>query len=642
MNLLDTKIGDGNCTVLLKNVFIVSDTNLKKILLNTHSFDDLKHMEILNTIKTRSLLIIDEFDTIYDPMKSKFNLPIGTKTPLAEGKLITAEMYTTFIKFIHYTLIRKNNGSEKYTCKKLSKKELLVYLSDYINNMTADKTKHIKQTLLTLYNFMMHKHETISHIDQKSFYEIKTFEKLFNTLIDIGSLLYNHRYGFPTEKSHKESQFYAVPYSSADTPSFESNFTDIDIVITTTILAYFYCDKFRVIDTKKIINYYKDELIYNLKQTGCSNQEIYDKLCYEAFFEVFDCSVAQFECMSIHDDEIMEIITKKINSNPVRHNLMEIHIEKVIGELGYSTSYKSCNAIDIISSTFALYKCGFTGMVFLNLPYYPIGNTCEFTKIQKNDSDIGSVYFAILGGSGKGTGNKFFNLSHNVSQEELLVKIIDELGDEYNALIDSGAFLLNSPIEKVAAQLLLKYPDKKIIYINKSNDKKILSKKDGVVEYNDEQYETHEVFMYYDNSHIIGQDIKQPFRFKALVTVNVFNKLSDITQACFRLRNLNYGHEIDFMINSNMTNVSTRESLLEMLYKKEKNIVDGVTELEKLKQNSMYIKNCAAKASDKYMMPIYSEYNEYMKYRTTKEFFDISDLQMDFHEEYIKKTYAFR
>src|SRR5690606_34959378 len=81
--------------------------------------------------------------------------------------------------------------------------------------------------------------------------------------------------------------------------------------------------------------------------------------------------------------------------------------------------------------------------------------------------------------------------------------------------------------------------DKDIIWVQKRDSKP--EKYDGITKYDN-------CFMFYDNKHIVGIDIKQNFSMKALVTVNTFNRFTDIAQACFRMRNLNYGHSLKFLL----------------------------------------------------------------------------------------------
>ena len=71
------------------------------------------------------------------------------------------------------------------------------------------------------------------------------------------------------------------------------------------------------------------------------------------------------------------------------------------------------------------------------------------------------------------------------------------------------------------------------------NDKiQVIEKKNGNINikpYMMEIYPTDEIFILYDNKHTIGIDINQPYLLKGLVSINMFNKFSDVAQACFRL-----------------------------------------------------------------------------------------------------------
>ena len=53
----------------------------------------------------------------------------------------------------------------------------------------------------------------------------------------------------------------------------------------------------------------------------------------------------------------------------------------------------------------------------------------------------------------------------------------------------------------------------------------------------------------YDNKHTRGIDIKQPTIMKGLCTIDKWNNITDTAQAIFRLRNMNNGHNINFILN---------------------------------------------------------------------------------------------
>ena len=47
------------------------------------------------------------------------------------------------------------------------------------------------------------------------------------------------------------------------------------------------------------------------------------------------------------------------------------------------------------------------------------------------------------------------------------------------------------------------------------------------------------IFIFYDNKHIIGIDIKQPSIMKGLAIINESSRKTDVGQGIYRLRNLN-------------------------------------------------------------------------------------------------------
>ena len=84
------------------------------------------------------------------------------------------------------------------------------------------------------------------------------------------------------------------------------------------------------------------------------------------------------------------------------------------------------------------------------------------------------------------------------------------------------------------------------MYYNREND--------DFIKYQNEVFDQKDVFIYYDNKHIVGIDIKQPSELRGIVTVSKFNRTTDIAQASYRLRNINYGHEVDFFISDEIEN----------------------------------------------------------------------------------------
>jgi hypothetical protein len=136
-----------------------------------------------------------------------------------------------------------------------------------------------------------------------------------------------------------------------------------------------------------------------------------------------------------------------------------------------------------------------------------------------------------------------------------LLKLV--VAQSYHALIDAGAFLrdkTSNEVAKLIFQLYLLQSDsavrKKVVFISSDDVVRLYTEsEDGQAHetvYQNEWQDSDDLFIYYDQRHVVGIDIKQPYRMKGLTTVNYFNTHTEISQAIFRLRNLNNGHSMDY------------------------------------------------------------------------------------------------
>jgi hypothetical protein len=277
----------------------------------------------------------------------------------------------------------------------------------------------------------------------------------------------------------------------------------------------------------------------------------------------------------------------------------------IINELELSTTFYNCSFIDIMTKNFSKRKTGFSGTVNIKLPILDNQevNDCNY-KINKNDyyqnefvdineipQDNGSMYLAILGlFSDKKDLYTFDKFNDKNDKINNIIKIINE--NKYDSFIDSGAFLIDYNAEDATKIFSEKLDNKKIfIYIN-NNDKKIVLNKNFEkcnYIYKNEVFDKEELFIYYDNKHIVGTDIKQPNNFKGLASVSSFNKVTDIAQASFRLRQLNFGHTIDFIIDKKLEIVD-RINLLNYLDNNEQNYICNQSEIKKIEQNINVLK----------------------------------------------------
>jgi hypothetical protein len=121
----------------------------------------------------------------------------------------------------------------------------------------------------------------------------------------------------------------------------------------------------------------------------------------------------------------------------------------------------------------------------------------------------------------------------------------------YDVLIDAGAFFREYTARQTAliiSDMLLQagFP-RRVTYIDEDDKIRHLAAplfKNG--EHRNSAASDRMPFIFYDHKHIVGIDIKQPRSLRGMVTVNYFNTFTEVAQAAFRMRNLNYGHVLDY------------------------------------------------------------------------------------------------
>lgn len=473
----------------LKCILIINPNPVKELILDQKN------------IFGNNALIIDEFDSLYDPLSCEFNIPLETE------------------------FIRNSNPFNKKQSD-----------NNVLDNYIECIFKFCK--LYPINKYKENIHIFVKTIDMPS--------KLKDLLVFCIMNEYNKDYGFPKKDTHF-LPYYAVPYSAVNKPVEKSFFSDLGINITFTILSYIHRNTIKLHDIKFIMKHIRrfnefeaflttDELFASIEQ----NYGLFIKKKYYTLILNNAPNVAEY----IFDDY------NKMKNN----NMDEIkyYVQKVIiPSIKYTKTQKNCSFIDIINKYIFKQKIGFSGTTNIELPYWE-DNNMEFVTSLPNESDVGSTYFSLLG---------IDNLSpkqiHCISKGPIIdniIKIINKYN--YNSLIDCGAILKEYANGIALSEFIKKIKKRYIIYITSKNIKMVYNTyTHSNYTYNNETYNTEELFIYYDNQHIVGIDIKQPFILNGLVTIDSFNNFSAVAQGMYRLRNLNYGHTIDIMISNNLKNV---------------------------------------------------------------------------------------
>ena len=221
---------------------------------------------------------------------------------------------------------------------------------------------------------------------------------------------------------------------------------------------------------------------------------------------------------------------------------------------------------DIIYSTYNQWQVGYTGTASLDL----ISNKDEnyvFKDIIKDIHEQIEIELALKKGYGKNDYVNdviFINESYDVNDCEQKLEIITtELKKNYSlgqhqvdkprGFVDLGGIFINYTNREIAEKLQIYFPDMNIVYFS-SDHRGIEYNKDDI---NKDYIESDENnFYYYDQTHVVGSDLKQPYTGHILIIIHENTRKTDFAQALFRFRKINRGTYLNIMmINSETSTI---------------------------------------------------------------------------------------
>lgn len=530
-----------------KNIYVTNSKSIKIFNINLA-----KNKSDTSPILYKSIIIFDEFDYQYNPLNSDLNCPDNENVFMLD--YINQDIIYIYYDFVNYII--KNN----------------VIVED-IHKTFSEYAKDAKSTFITEYIKWYNSDSDAPYNNISYFYE------LLNVYMETKSFIFNKNYGFPQNNSHTET-ILAVPYSAVKTPIAGSKFSDMNTTFILTLLAYIH-NEFRMCDIIELLKNLHNMLISDDIQDFFVNCLKNISLSVEIIrmIEIFD-----------ENNEYIKWVYNELNKP---ENVEKVNIVKreyftniVYKQIYYSKKYINCTTMDIMDRKFCRYKTGFTGTANIILPIYS-SNDYNFCNITSQEEDNGSIYLALLG---EFSTREPYNCDRN--KQDILEQLVKCINDDYNVFVDSGAFLRNNTCTQVINYVYenCKIKRKYYVYINDTDTKMVFNTINKKHErYNGEIYDTKDLFIYYDNRHIIGIDIKQPFNLKGLVSVAPDNKLTDVAQAIYRLRNIGYGHCVDFICDSTLE-LDTNQKVYNRLITEEKQYVTESTKHKFIEQNISLLK----------------------------------------------------
>jgi hypothetical protein len=456
-------------------IIIKSDRDIKFDYLNGKTYDD-------------SIFLIDEFDTILDPLKSNFNLTnIQSKKNLSKMK-------------------------EEYT--------LLTVIIELIDNIFKN-IKNINDDI---------KNEIDKIVTNKSFTISKQIvNEIVYVLLNIKNniLKYNIKWGIHPEKG------YAIPYMGKDTPLIDSNFNSLILILVLTYYYYY----IELYNSNK-----SDEIIFN---DNLVSTVIYHKLQdniinYTKIELLSKPDIIQYQ-YNILPDEIKKqilydtILPKIINSIEIsteQYNLSFVDIINIpnVYKIGYSGTL-NINLPDELESDSKFTKEDITEdldekyNVYYSLLLNPIimPNNDKLEKELNTDSLL------------------FINTTDYITDL-----------NNHDAIIDTAGLFRYEQNNNIAKELNKKLNNRPIIFLNNDNDILVYhNEKYNKYDPNTEYKNAFFYYSQKHTIGIDINQNKYPI-LKGICLIDNFNTYTEVAQSVFRLRKLNQGHTIQlYSININ-------------------------------------------------------------------------------------------
>ena len=594
----------------LQNInFIMSDATLKSILLNNAQTNEILNIKnLLNRLKN-GFIIMDEVDDISDPFRCELNYPNTGYIDPIELLDERIDLYINILKLLYLSEYRTSFSKSKRYENYESFDESNSNFNIYYLNQKVDSTilsnlfGKFKDPMIKVINdwlrFDLLKEDNFdilvsptkfynssSEFNKKLGSNISDQErkKLYKKLFILYNFLFNI-IGFCMSNINRRNfglfdiigidrskhNIFAVPFTAVETPNIKSEFSNIDITLTYTIISYLLNKNIMRkgdydLEFREIYNYYST--VSREIWTASDVKIKYNNLCMALIGNNTDYDI---NLINSFDTSIANRSPDIYISIPMREKQIKVfssYIKRMA--LIFIKEYKyQLNATfsDIASSDFCPNRTGFSGT-----PYFmaPIDKNIKQSLSRTPNADKsaeGSIMYSII--------NSNVNIFKINTYEDILLVLSNSNSitktssdiTKYNTFIDVGAYCLGYSNRTMAFKFIKLFNNiTHCVYLDEKDKKRLIDRKtiessdpnsDKLVEdltSNDkDEIKKGHLFVFFDQKHITGIDIPLlPSVAKGLISLKYTNSIRDYSQGAFRLRKINLTQSVDICIDSNI------------------------------------------------------------------------------------------
>jgi hypothetical protein len=509
------------------HVVISSDRNLKRSFLNY--VEQLNQSTLKFYAKDDSFFIFDEIDAMEDPSKSELNYPVSGNCLIDQyedlvnlvSTVLTDCFRSTNFREIDIVAIKKNEKLRKIIETVGEMVAQYSELKDFCSG--REKEDLIKCGFLHYFAKKIKGAFRLIHLKNYGFL------KLSDHLLESMTL----------KKIRIRSEFFqAIPFEDINRPSIGSRFNDFMTVIILTYLSFLYYlsdqKRFRALDYKMLHLHLKHKMRFSALNS--TDTRIMGLLGLNTDLKTVDSTeFARFKSFD------------KFASNESMKDAIEIldYYMKYILKPAFGFSERQLNTsfYEMMSSLVSIHKTAFSGTTFFDLPVF-LNDHQEFLGKSVDYQAEGSILRAFLGVLNASHPSKIF-----IRESPSLETVLDVLKEKpyLNALIDTGAYLRHYRREEIVTKIR-EITNRDVVFIDAGN-KMVLRREGQTIPLSGVRLsQAKDVFVYYDTENTRGVDIVLPKGMHGLVTISYFNSYTSIAQGMFRLRQLNAGHAVSFLL----------------------------------------------------------------------------------------------
>lgn len=539
--------------------------------------------ETYSAFRDNTLILMDEFDSLIDPLKSDLNYPYGSQKNLDQqiilNKLVVSVTEMIFNKYKNYMMYSDRADA------KINK----LMIRSIMNSLDKDKY----QNIFEIYNKISKKVEDANEgtieqfrsLDRSEIEKISAYQKggknrhhklkqqhggsemslmmffireVYTTYIMCMEMMLDKDYGW--DKANSDNPFVVIPYSAQKTPMEGSKFSSPIINIVLTTIAYF-SKPFRQRDSSELTEYIRFLITTSSKDYVLNEKNLDSK----------GVSIAMMK-----DDSAFATYMHHLkDSEPIMyHNYVRMYLEELI-LIKYVTvdpDIYNCSFIDIIDPDFIRSKFALSGTVNVHLPefkYY--GDKNKLTGIVDDKMTKEKIQRVVTGVEAtlmledltvpkdiRNTDDLLEPVANIINKLDegnynVVYSIIALLGNDsdesknYNVLIDVGSFLRNYENNEFALLASHYYPDRHIVFFD-PNDQPIAMLNTQIVQY-DMKSLKHDLRtkVIFDQKHTIGTDLDLHSSSRGILTVSNMTTRSPLVQGAFRFREADLNQKLTYL-----------------------------------------------------------------------------------------------